>query len=111
MAGTGPPLTYAVIITGQPLVFERINTGGDDLSNQEKRNALYPGPLNELCIELSRHPSFCQLWEIPAPDNREGREGWIPRPALAQNTEYKTMADVEYVLRFFAHRQRQRLAR
>jgi hypothetical protein len=92
------------------LVFERINTGGEDLSPQEKRNALHPGHLNSLCIELSRYPSFCELWDIPAPEAGErAGDDWTPSAELAQNTEYRTMTDVEYVLRFFAHRQRLRL--
>ncbi len=40
------------------LVFERINSGGVRLEPQESRNAIYDGPLNRLCIELSRTPSY-----------------------------------------------------
>src|SRR6185437_9230402 len=36
------------------LVFERLNSGGVRLSGQETRNAVYNGPLNDLCLELSR---------------------------------------------------------
>jgi hypothetical protein len=99
------------------LVFERINTGGEDLSDQEKRNALHPGVMNDLCIELSRHPSFCRMWDIPEPESDELRAiagevaDWVPPLELAQNPAYKTMEDVQLVLRFFAHRQRTRLWR
>ncbi len=88
------------------LVFERINTGGEDLSPQEKRNALYPGAMNSLCIELSRYPAFAEMWGIPTPDGDEGAAGWQPTKALAENPMYRSMEDVELVLRFFAHRQR-----
>ena len=36
------------------LVFERLNSGGVRLSGQETRNAVYNGPLNDLCLELSQ---------------------------------------------------------
>jgi len=95
------------------LVFERINTGGEDLSPQEKRNALFPGELNKLCIRLARLPSICQMWGIPAPteDERLGDPTWQPPPELADNSAFKRMEDAELVLRFFAHRQRRRIWR
>jgi len=95
------------------LVFERINTGGEDLSPQEKRNALFPGKLNKLCIRLARLPSVCQMWGIPAPteDERLGDSAWQPPPELADNPAFKRMEDAELVLRFFAHRQRRRIWR
>jgi hypothetical protein len=95
------------------LVFERINTGGEDLSPQEQRNALFPGELNKLCIRLARLPSICQMWGIPAPteDERLGDPKWQPPPELADNPAFKRMEDAELVLRFFAHRQRRRVWR
>lgn len=75
--------------------FERLNTGGIDLSRQEVRNCLYYGKFNELLLELSRHPIFAEAWEIPI-DNDS--------PELETNNLYKKMEDVELVLRFFALR-------
>ena len=46
------------------LVFERINSGGERLTAQESRNAIYPGPMNELCIGLSSDPNLRALWHI-----------------------------------------------
>ena len=40
------------------MVFERLNTGGVKLEQQEVRNALYPGPFNDLCLELSKNDIF-----------------------------------------------------
>lgn len=71
------------------LVFQRINTGGVTLSDQEKRNALISGPMNDLCSRLSKNDDFRACW------------GW---KGSAQET--KSMKDIEYVLRFFALRQR-----
>ncbi|WP_167356716.1 MULTISPECIES: DUF262 domain-containing protein [Nocardia] len=95
------------------LVFERINTGGEDLSPQEQRNALHPGPLNRACIRLSRHQSFCEMWDIPIPTSEElhSPETWQPSKELLKNKKYRIMEDAQLVLRFFAHRQRSRLSR
>lgn len=90
------------------LVFERINSGGVKLASQESRNAIYNGPLNRLCIQLSANESFCLMWGIP---RRDSAEEFLDGPfeELENNKVYKTMGDVELVLRFFAHRQRQRV--
>lgn len=84
------------------LVFERINSGGEKLEPQETRNALYNGPLNQLCIKLARNDYFCRMWNIPnySIDNL----GEIPKE-LKENTLFSKMSDVELVLRFFAFRQ------
>lgn len=78
------------------LVFERINSGGVKLEYQESRNALYSGNFNDLVIMLSRNEYFCKIFDIPISEE-ETEE-------LANNTMYKTMADVEMVVRFFAMR-------
>lgn len=86
------------------LVFERINSGGVTLAPQEARNAIYNGPLNKLCIRLARDSALCAMWDIPRP----GEEG--PDDVhLLENERYRQMLDVELVLRFFAHRQRETL--
>jgi hypothetical protein len=53
------------------MVFERLNSGGVKLSSQESRNAVYDGPLNQLCLKLSENSRFKEMWGIPveiAPD-------------------------------------------
>jgi hypothetical protein len=104
------------------LVFERINSGGDKLEPQESRNALYNGPLNQLCIKLARTDSFCKLWGIPTEDDLEkastpvqdslpfeDAESDLEDNSLSEilhgNALYRKMQDVELVLRFFAYRQ------
>ena len=80
------------------LVFSRINSGGAKLEDQEYRNALYPGLFNDLTIELARNQTFCDIFDIPLPAETEN----LVSVELRENTKYKTMKDVETVLRFFA---------
>ncbi|MBK1725091.1 DUF262 domain-containing protein [Thiocystis violacea] len=90
------------------MVFERINSGGVKLEPQEARNAILDGPMNQKCMELSRNEVLCRLWGIPQPDEQE-INGGPPSQERIENEDYRTMADVELVLRFFAYRQKHRL--
>lgn len=84
------------------MVFDRINSGGEQLTPQEKRNANFDGRLNKLCIKLSANEYLCKMWGIPLDS-----EGTDPiHSERAENKLFKTMGDVELVLRFFAYRQR-----
>ncbi len=46
-------------------MFERLNSGGERLTAQETRNALYNGAFNELCIRLAKNESFRRMWQLP----------------------------------------------
>jgi hypothetical protein len=70
------------------IVFERLNSGGEKLTPQETRNALYNGKFNKLCIKLAENDKFKKMWNIESSDD----------------SIYKKMEDVELVLRFFAYR-------
>lgn len=83
-------------------LFRRLNTGGIQLNPQELRNALYPGPFNEMLRSVSRSEVFTTIWGIPAKAQDEETN---PPKKLLNNTLYKTMADCELVLRFFAIRE------
>lgn len=87
------------------LVFERINSGGVSLSHQESRNAIFDGPMNRLCLRLSRREALCRTWRIPVPTPEELMGGEI-NPEARSNELFRQMIDVELVLRFFAYRQR-----
>jgi hypothetical protein len=85
-------------------VFERLNTGGQQLNYQELRNSLYSGPLNELLIELAGNRLFDEIWGIPPyEDHYRKEEGYISTE-LANNKLFRRMKDCELVLRFFAFR-------
>ena len=82
-------------------VFERLNTGGIQLTNQEIRHCIYHGPFDQLLLDLTKHPVMRRAWGlpeyIPAEDTR-------PPKALLDSTHYRKMQDCEVVLRFFALR-------
>ena len=82
-------------------VFERINSGGVRLEAQEQRNALYPGPFNDLCKELAENVAFKAMWLVPSEEPAAEDDGAMSEPDKFQST----MMDVELVLRFFAYRQ------
>ncbi len=90
------------------MVFERINSGGEPLTPQETRNAIFDGPLNRLCIKLSKEKTLCRLWGIPEPEQSE-IDGGLPSDNRVQHEAFRRMEDVELVLRFFAYRQKQDL--
>lgn len=91
------------------LAFERINTGGVDLSRQEVRNCLFYNQFNQLLLELAENPIFAHAWGIPViekDDNYDENDEEIKdkRAKRDENSIYKKMEDVELVLRFFALR-------
>jgi hypothetical protein len=90
-------------------VFERLNTGGQQLNQQELRNSLYSGPFNDLLIELAGNRMFDEIWGIPPyEDHYRKSEGYIS-PDLADNELFNRMRDCEIVLRFFAFRKSSRI--
>ena len=62
-------------------IFQRLNTGGTILQNQEIRNCLFHGKFNDLLFELNKDKTWRSLY----------RSG-----------EHKRMKDIELILRFFA---------
>lgn len=91
------------------IVFERLNSGGVKLASQETRNAVYNGPLNKLCLELSEHETFRRMWGIPLDpvsetNDEEDAEETIDESTKAGKRMFEKMEDVELVLRFFAYR-------
>jgi hypothetical protein len=81
-----------------------------ELTSQETRNAVYDGPLNKLCLELSDNEKFRRMWGIPlepAPEEKDADEEMddaADEPTKAGTRMFQEMEDVELVLRFFAYR-------
>lgn len=102
------------------LVFERLNSGGVRLSGQETRNAVYNGPLNNLCLELSRTTELRAMLGTPldeASASSDDTEEPDDAEAVASERDsegvevtnmgrkmFESMEDVEIVLRFYAYR-------
>lgn len=93
------------------MVFERLNTGGVKLVDQEIRNALYPGKFNDMCIALSENTDFRLLWDMPVDISRDKNSLEYDDIDDAENADeilknklYMRMYDVELVLRFFSMR-------
>lgn len=83
------------------VMFDRLNTGGVQLNQQELRSALYPSKFNEAIKILARSENFTELWRIP---KKERNEELNPSRSLENNPLYKSMVDCELTLRFFAIR-------
>lgn len=63
-------------------IFMRLNTGSVKLNEQELRNCLYRGTLNNLIKDLRKNPKFLKILGLKAP--------------------HKRMNDCELILRYFA---------
>lgn len=63
-------------------IFQRLNTGGISLNQQEIRNCVIRGGINDFMLELNNHPAWRKLLKKPGSDTR--------------------MKDVEMILRFIA---------
>lgn len=88
------------------IVFERLNTGGQTLTPQESRNAIFSGKFNDLCKKLSKQKKFREIWGIEKKKQQlsifedSDNEGIVKKSKLELH-----MQDVELVLRYFAYRQ------
>lgn len=83
------------------LVFERLNTGGVKLERQEIRNALSNGIFNDALYELARGDLFREIWGLPQFTPEEQTNHKLP---IYDVQFFKSMEDIEVVLRFFAFR-------
>jgi hypothetical protein len=89
-------------------VFERLNTGGITLGNQEIRNSIYHGRFALMLLEAAKNPRFRTAWGVPLYTLEEDLQ---PPSALLDNTFWSQMRDLEVILRFFALRHAQHYRR
>ena len=82
-------------------VFERLNTGGITLENQEIRNSIYHGKFTEMLLEAAKNPRFRAAWGVPLFTIEEEIK---PPQVLLNNKFWSQMRDLEVILRFFALR-------
>lgn len=82
-------------------VFERLNTGGVELENQEIRHCIYHSVFDDLLFELSRNDVIREAWGLIKYGPEEDKN---PPDTLLANSHFSKMRDVEFVLRFFALR-------
>jgi hypothetical protein len=92
------------------IVFGRLNSGGDKLTPQETRNALFGGIFNNFCIQLSRDKNFRDLWGFPQYKISEDGKVLNEDELLSSGDAYRAMEDVELVLRFFVFRHLEKLS-
>lgn len=91
------------------IVFGRLNSGGDKLTQQETRNALYGGVFNNFCIQLSKNVNFRNLWGFVQYKVSDDGKVINEKELLSSGDAYRAMEDVELVLRFFAFRHYEKL--
>lgn len=89
------------------IVFERLNTGGQKLNAQELRNCVYASPFASMLVELAGYAPFNDLLGIPRYEHHFIDDHVSDE--LAQNTLFKRMIDCEFVLRYFAFREKKNI--
>lgn len=102
--------TASTFIEAQNLrrhVFERLNTGGTKLKDQEIRNAIYAGDMNNLIKEIAKKNVHVAKF---FPKKKVGKKNenldlLIYSDDIKIDNSSIRMEDVELVLRFFAYRQ------
>jgi len=81
-------------------IFERLNTGGTQLTNQEIRNAIYHGPFVKLLNELDTYQAWRKILGKPSPDpQRKDTELIVRFFAMRDRSNYKKPLKI-YLLNF-----------
>jgi len=72
-------------------IFERLNTGGVTLNDQQVRNCVYHGKLNDLLVDLNKYKNWRRILGKTNPDPAQKDVGLILRymSLLHSSSEYK----------------------
>lgn len=98
------PITRGLSATDiRRFIFDRLNTGGTKLNQQEIRNAIYPGAFNRALVKMSRYRPFTDTFDIPPYTEADPSE-YYENETRQKNTLYATMSDCQLILRYFALR-------
>ena len=76
-------------------IVDRLNTGGRKLNSQEIRNALNPGVLNKVIIEITRWPTFTTVFDIP-PYIEADPDEYYENPDRQKSRLYGSMGTVSW---------------
>ena len=81
-------------------IFERLNTGGTSLANQEIRDCLYHGPFAEFLERANELSTWRQILGTPLPHNRKKDLELILRFLALQDTSAYTKPMKDFLSRF-----------
>lgn len=70
-------------------IFHRLNAGGSRLNNQEIRNCIYQGTLNNLLLDLSQTEKFKSLFDISEKKKYRFSNEELLLRALAHSSDYE----------------------
>ncbi|MDY4787889.1 MAG: DUF262 domain-containing protein [Bacilli bacterium] len=88
------------------LIFERLNSGGLELTPQESRNAIFNGPFNDMCKEIVGEETFRKAFNIK---EKYYSLSLFDNPKCIEDVQTTKILYSEYPLRFFAYRQLDKL--
>jgi hypothetical protein len=84
-------------------IFERLNTGGVPLQDQEVRNCVYAGKFNDLLQELNEYPGWRKVIGSKKPDSRQKDVQLVLRCiALYHNIDSYRKPMTDFLSRFMA---------
>jgi len=71
-------------------IFHRLNAGGSRLNNQEIRNCIYQGSLNEMLISIAKSTEFTNLFELKSNKKYRFSNEELLLRALAHSQDYES---------------------
>lgn len=88
------PITVNLLTIGlqkraKYILFQRLNTGGIELTPQEIRNAVFQGPAIETVKKMAKMPSFIKATQGKIPTKRKQHEDFVSRFIAFYITDYR----------------------